>query len=70
MVIPAPTVPVAIVFAPGAVFVVETKYSYPFAGIDVDVARVLLEGGADPDAEDDGGDSPRSIVLERASQGL
>ena len=40
------------------------------AGIDVDVARVLLEGGADPDAEDDGGDSPRSIVLERASQSL
>jgi ankyrin repeat protein len=31
------------------------------AGIDVDVVRVLLEGGADPDAEDhDGdGDSPR-----------
>jgi hypothetical protein len=39
MVIPAPTVPVAIVFAPGAVFVVETKYSYPFAGIDVDAVQ-------------------------------
>jgi len=41
------------------------------AGIlDVEGIRVLLEGGADPDAEDDDGDSPRSTVLDEGRSEL
>jgi hypothetical protein len=34
------------------------------AGLDVELVRLLLVAGADPDANDDDGDSPRALVSE------